>query len=266
MMNKNTISALTQKEAEIVARLSFEEKDIVTAQELDSFLPSDFQYRKQLVYSLKKKRILIPIKRGVYIFVPLESVPTGRRVSEFLIPPIFFPKDNYYIGYSTMFNYYNFTDQQFQIVYVLNTTRCIKKTIAGVSFKFVKIPSNRIYGLEKITIKNKEIIVSSKERTLVDLIYFNNPVGGVEAAFEIFERFVKQKKCDVKKLIEYAVRFPNIKTRKRIGYNLEKAGISESLLKPIEKSIKNSSLISFSNSRKGTINKKWRIIINASQG
>ena len=89
-MNKNTVSALSQKEAEIVARLSYEEKDIVTAQELDSYLPVNFQYRKQLVYSLKKKRILIPIKRGVYIFVPLESVPTGRRVSEFLIPPVFF--------------------------------------------------------------------------------------------------------------------------------------------------------------------------------
>lgn len=54
-MKKNTISALNQKEDEIVARLSFEEKDIVTAQELDSFLPGDFQYRKQLVYNLKKR-------------------------------------------------------------------------------------------------------------------------------------------------------------------------------------------------------------------
>ncbi|MFC1807103.1 type IV toxin-antitoxin system AbiEi family antitoxin [Candidatus Omnitrophota bacterium] len=264
-MKKNTISALSQKEAAIVARLSFEEKDIVTAQELDSFLPSDFTYRKQLVYTLKKKRILRPIKRGVYIFVPLESVPTGRRVSEFLIPPIFFPGDNYCIGYSTMFNYYGFTDQQFQIVYVLNTTRCMKKTIAGVSYKFVKIPSNRFYGLEKISIKNKEIIVSSKERTLIDLIYFNRPVGGIETAGEILRRFVMEKKCDVKKLIEYAVKFPGVKTRKVVGFNLEKVGISDSLLKPLEKSVKNTSFISISDSRKGTLNKRWKIIINDTQ-
>ena len=264
-MKDSTISALSQKEAKIVARLSYEEKDIVTAKELDSYLPTDFQYRRKLVYSLKKKRILIPIKRGVYIFVPLESVPTGRRVSEFLIPSVFFPKNNYYIGYSTMFNYYNFTDQQFQTVYVLNTTLCKKKTIAGLSFKFMKISSERMYGLEKINIKNKEVIVSSKERTLIDLIYFNKPVGGIEAATEVFERFLKEKKCDIKTLIEYAVRFPNIKTRKIIGYILEKEGTSERLLKPLEKSVKNTSLISFSNSRKGTINRKWRIIINVSQ-
>ena len=148
-MNKNTISALGQKEAELVARLSYEEKDIVTVQEIDSYLPIDFQYRKQLVYSLKKKKVLTPIKRGVYIFIPLGSVPTGRRVSEFLIPPIFFPGDNYYIGYSTMFNYYSFTDQQFQTVYVLNTTLCRERMIAGLLFKFVKIPSGRMYGLDR---------------------------------------------------------------------------------------------------------------------
>jgi len=42
-MNYNTISALGQKEAVIVGRLSYEEKDIVTAKELDSYLPVDFK-------------------------------------------------------------------------------------------------------------------------------------------------------------------------------------------------------------------------------
>jgi len=263
-MNKTTISALSQKEAEIVARLSYEEKDIVTAREMDSYLPSDYQYRRKLVYSLKKKRILIPIKNGVYIFVPLEAIPTGRRVSEFLIPPIFFPKNDYYIGYSTMFNYYNLTDQQFQTVYVLNTRICRERTIAGLSFKFIKIPSERLYGLEKISIKGKEVIVSSKERTLIDLIYYNKPAGGIEAAAAILERFIRKQKCNVKKLIELAVRFPKIKTRKCIGLILERAGVSGLMLKPLEKSVKNTSLISFSNSRKGTINERWRTIINDS--
>ena len=148
-MNGNTISALSQKEAEIVARLSYEGKDIITAKELDSYLPANFQYRRKLVCSLKKKRILIPIKGGVYIFVPLDAVPTGRRVSEFLIPQIFFPQNDYYIGYSTMFNYYNFTDQQFQTVYVLSTKISRERTIAGLSFKFTKIPSKRMYRLKK---------------------------------------------------------------------------------------------------------------------
>ena len=134
-----------------------------------------------------------------------------------------------------------------------------------LSFKFTKIPSNRLYGLEKINIKGGEVIVSSKERTLVDLIYYNKPVGGIEAAIEIFGRFVKEKKCDIKKLIQFAVRFPKIKTRKRIGLILEKTGVGDPLLKPLEKSVKKTSLISFTNDRKGTINERWRSIVNDPQ-
>lgn len=264
-MNKNTISALSQKEAEIIARLSYDEKDIVTAKELDTYLPADFQYRRKLVYSLKKKRILIPIKSGAYIFVPLDAVTTGRRVSELLIPPVFFPQNDYYIGYSTMFNYYNFTDQQFQTVYVLNQRISRARTIAGLSFKFTKISHDKMYGLEKISIKGREVIVSSKERTLVDLIYYNKPVGGINAAAAILERFVKEGKCDIKKLIESAIQFPVIKTRKCIGMSIEKTGVSGSLLKPLEKSVKNTSLISFSSNRKGKINERWRVIVNDSQ-
>jgi predicted transcriptional regulator of viral defense system len=264
-MNNNAISALSQKEAELVARLSYEEKDIVTAKELDAYLPSDFQYRRKLVYSLKKKKILTPIKSGVYIFVPLDSVPTGRRVSEFLIPPVFFPKGDYYIGYSTMFNYYNFTEQQFQTVYVLNPRISKIRLIAGLSFKFIKVSPDKMYGTEKISIKDKKVIVSSKERTLVDLIYYNRPVGGINEAAAILKRFVKENKCDIKKLIEYTLQFPVVKTRKCIGISLEAVGISETLLKPLEKSVKNTSLISFSNNRKGKINKKWRVIINDTQ-
>jgi len=264
-MNKNTVSSLSQKEAELVARLSYEGKDIVTAKDLDAYLPTSFQYRRKLVYSLKKKKILIPIKGGVYIFVPLEAVPTGRRISEFLIPTVFFPKNDYYLGYSTMFNYYNFTDQQFQTVYVLNPRISRERTIAGVSFKFVKIASQKIYGLDTIKIKGKDVIVSSKERTLVDLIDYNKPVGGIEAAADILKRFVQEKRCDIKKLIDYTVRFPKIKTRKRIGLILDGAGVGDVLLKPLEKSVKKTSLISFTNNRKGTINEKWRAIVNDSQ-
>jgi len=264
-VDKNTISSLTQKEAEIVARVSYEGKDIVTAKELDNYLPAGFQYRRKLVYSLKKKKILIPIKSGVYIFVPLEAVPTGRRISEFIIPTVFFPKNDYYLGYSTMFNYYNFTDQQFQTVYVLNPRISRERTIAGVSFKFIKISPEKMYGQETISIKGRDVIVSSKERTLVDLIDYNQPVGGIEAAADILKRFVEDKKCDLKKLIDYTVKFPKIKTRKRIGLILEKAGVGNALLKPLEKSVEKTSLISFTNNRKGTINARWRAIVNDPQ-
>ena len=261
----NTYKTLGPIEMNIVARLTYEKKTIVTAEDLDRLFNLSPEDRKQIVFRLKKKKILSPIKRGIYIFSPLEAGPEGIGVDELLIPPLFFPKENYYVGYSTMFNYYGFTEQLFQTVYVLNTIRSTEKLICGLSYKFIKIPENRMYGIEKIKVGDQDVNISSKERTLIDLIYFNKPVGGIIAASRIFTEIVSNSKCEIKMLVEYTVCFPNITIRKRIGLILDDIGVSENILKPLIKSIEKTSISSLNGSRKGTLNKKWRVIANYSR-
>lgn len=265
MTPKNTSKILGPIETNIVARLTYEKKAIVTAEDFDRLFNLSPNNRKQVVFRLKKKKILTPIKRGVYAFSPLEAGPEGTGVDELLIPPLFFPKKNYYIGYSTMFNYYGFTEQLFQTVYVLNTTKRMERIICGLSYKFIRIPQNRMYGIKKIKVKNVEVNISSKERALIDLLYFNKPVGGITSAVEIFTEIVKNNKCDIKKLVEYAASFPNITTRKRIGLILEGVGIARNILRPLVKSVEKTAVSSFDGTRRGTLNKKWRVIISDSR-
>ncbi|MBU4478939.1 MAG: hypothetical protein KKH34_07650 [Candidatus Omnitrophica bacterium] len=265
MIPKNTSKTLGPIETNIVARLTYEKKTIVTTGDLDQLFKLSPEDRKQVVFRLKKKKILTPIKRGAYVFSPLESGPEGTGVDELLIPPLFFPQKNYYIGYSTMFNYYGFTEQLFQTVYVLNTTMRMERIICGVSYKFIKVPENRIYGQEVIKVKDTDVVVSSKERTLIDLLYFNKPVGGINSAVLVFKQIVEEKKCDIKKLVEYATRFPNITTRKRIGLILDELGTVDTTLSLLIKSVKKTAVSSFNGSRKGKLNKIWRVIVNDSQ-
>ena len=256
---------LGPKETEVVARLSYEKTTVITKEQLEKLFGKAVLVR-QIIYQLKKKGILKPITKGVYYYSPLEAGPAGARINEFLIPPILFPNGNYYVGYSNMYNYYGFTDQIFQTLYVLNTSRQRERTICGIPFKLVKISQKRMYGLENIKISDSEIIVSDRERTMVDLIYFPDPVGGLKKAFEILEKEASSGKSDIKKLIKYAISFPVVSTRKRIGFVLDKCGISEKILVPLEKSIKKTSLITLygSKSRKGTIDNKWKVIIDDS--
>jgi len=264
MTPNNTYKTLGPFEINMVARLTYEKKTIVTTEYLDRLFNLSSANRKQIVFRLKKKKILTAIKRGTYAFSPLEAGPEGAGIDELLIPPLFFPKRNYYVGYSTMFNYYGFTEQLFQTVYVLNTTVWKEKIICGISYKFIRIPENRFYGLEIIKVKDADVVISSKERTLVDLIYFNKPVGGIKSAEAILKQFVMEKKCDIKKLVEYAARYPNIKMRKRIGLNLEELDLAQAMLKPLVNSVKKTAVSTFTGSRKGTLNKKWRVIVNDS--
>ena len=256
---------LGPKETEVVARLSYEKTTVITKKQLEKLF-GDSVLVRQIIYQLRKKGILKPITKGVYYYSPLEAGPAGARINEFLIPPILFPKGNYYVGYSNMYNYYGFTDQIFQTFYVLNTSRQRERTICGIPFKLVKISPKRMYGLNNIKISGTEITVSNRERTLVDLIYFPDPVGGLKKAFEILQEEASSSKSDIKKLTKYAVFFPAVSTRKRIGFVLDKCGISEKILAPLAKSVKNTSLVTLygSKSRKGTIDNKWKVIIDAS--
>ena len=265
MTSKNTSRVLGPIETNIVARLTYEKKTIVTAEDIDRLFNLSPEDRKQVVFRLKKKKILSPIKRGVYAFSPLEAGPEGTGVDELLVPPLFFPTKKYYVGYSTMFNYFGFTEQLFQTVYVLNTSMRMEKVICGLSYKFIRISENRMYGLETIKVKDVDVNISSRERTLIDILYFNKPVGGITGAIEIFTEIVKNKKCDIKKLIEYAACFPNITTRKRVGLILEGIGVSDAILRLLIKSVAKTAVSSFDESRKGTLNKKWRVIVNDSR-
>lgn len=265
-MNTKKRTRLGKKEIEVISRLSFEKKRVVTKEDLDAFFKFKDAERNKVVYRLKQKSIFSTIKRGVYVFSPLEYGEQGAAINELLIPPQFFPQGNYYIGYSTMYNYYSLTEQLFQVVYVLNTSLQKKKKICGVMFNFLRVQQNRMYGLEKINIEGKEVSISSLERTLVDLVYFNKPVGGIKSALEILRRELKKDRCDVKKFIRFAAKFPNIKTRKRIGVLLKEMGYSDNELAPLIKSVGKTAISSFTGSFKGTLNKKWRVIVNDSQG
>jgi predicted transcriptional regulator of viral defense system len=130
----------------------------------------------------------------------------------------------------------------------------------------IRVAKKRMYGLEKIKIRDIEVIVSDRERTLLDMFYFPGPVGGLKKVFDILKEQIKGRKIDTNKLIKYALRFPNVSVRKRIGFALEQVGLNDKELKPLLKSIKKTSLVPLfpSSSRKGKINKKWMVIENAS--
>lgn len=266
-MKNNTRQFLNPRETEVISRLSYEKLSVITREQLDRFFRFPPKVRDKTITRLTKKGIFKIIKKRVYFYSPLESGPAGSNINEYIVPPLLFPKGNYYIGYSTIYNYYGFSDQISQTMYILNTTVQRQKYIGNMLFKLIRVSPKRMYGIEKIKIRNSEVAVSDKERTLVDLTYFPDPVGSLKKALDILKLQVTTGKIDIKKLIKYAVRFPSISTRKRIGLAVEQCKVSDATLMPLLKSIRKTSLITLygAKSRKGAINNKWKVIIDDSQ-
>lgn len=256
-MNDNTIVGIGKTGMNLLARMSYEKVSLVDTATIRKFLP-DYKYIPQLLYSLRQKGFLKPVKRGLFLYTPLESIKTGIKINEFLIPSIYLKSDEYYIGYGSALNFYSLTEQIFQELYVLNTKISAKRIVDGNMVNFIKVKSEKLYGLADIDISGTVIKISDFERTLVDLIYNPAPIGSISAAIEVFKSNLKR--ADIKKLIMYLAMFPEIKTRKIAGMILEDSGVSEKMLRPVANSVIDSALISFRATRSGKINNKWKVI------
>ena len=261
-MNKNNIT-LGPKALDVVSRLTYEGIRIITKEQFDNKFAKDLVVRKVLE-QLKKKKIISSITRGVYLFSPIDSLPNGRAINEYYIPNYIFPKKNYYIGFTSQYNSYGFTEQVPQWVFVINTSINGSRKILGITFKFVRVSPDRMYGIEKRDILGTEVLFSDLERTLVDLFYYPGPVGNLLSIYEVLNEQIKDDKINLDKFIDYAARFPNVSVRKKIGYGLEMLKVPDERLKPLLDSVAATAynVLFESKSRAGKYNSKWKAIIN----
>ena len=215
-----------------------------------------------ILYNLTKKGRLIQIEKGKYFIVPIKAPNQLWTPNEFVTAKYWMGDTPYYIGYSTMYNYWGFIEQIPQVIYVLNIRKSQIKVIGNIQYKAVKIIKEKYYGVKKIKIDGEDVIISDRERTLVDFVY--NPFGSFENLKNVLKENIK--KIDIEKFIDYLIKFPVVSVRKRTGYLLEKLNCPNKLLQKLKKSIGNETTYIVLNpenqSRKGKINKDWRIIIN----
>ncbi|MDR1942394.1 MAG: hypothetical protein LBQ47_08720 [Endomicrobium sp.] len=266
-MKKLTFNNITKQEFAIISRLSYDRKyngeKIINVAQIKAYLPKNYKYPLQFIYRLKQKKILRPLKRGLYTFNPIETMPVGMKLPDLAVADVYMEGKEYYVGYLSLFNWYGFSEQLFQDVYVINTGRSFEKYIDNIRFNFIKVKKEFMYGIIEKQIAGGKVRITDKERTMIDLLYWNKAVGGINPAIKTVEEIIKEKKCDIQKFIDYAVKYPRPTIRKIIGVILDKAGISETLTNPLYETIKDTSLTSAKwNKRTGTKNNKWKVIIN----
>jgi predicted transcriptional regulator of viral defense system len=119
-----------------------------------------------------------------------------------------------------------------------------------------------MYGIKKIKIDEEYVLISDKERSLVDFI--SNPIGSWGNVQEVVNEEIE--KIDMKKFLRYLIKFPVIAVRKRAGLMLERSGVSLEELSRLKSSIggKNSytPFNPFIKSRRGSVNQDWKVILN----
>lgn len=252
---------LSKDEIYLISRSDFEKQKLITKEYTKKLFGSS-KKAANILDKLTRKDRLIQIERGKYIVVPIKAPNQLWVPNEYITAKLWMGDIPYYIGYFTMYNYWGFTEQVPQTMFVLNTKKSCTKTIGNVRYKAVRIDKRKYFGIKRVKIEEDFVCISNKERTLVDFIY--NPIG----SFGSVERVLKNNlnKIDIEKFIRYLIAFPVVSVRKRTGYFLEKLNYKKPSLKKLQKTIGNKTsyiVLNPSNpSRRGKVNKDWRIIIN----
>lgn len=260
-MKKRKYTGLTKDEIYLISRAEFEKQKLVTTQFAQRVFSNKNKASKVLASLLRKRRV-IRLEKGKYLPIPLKAPNQQWFPNEFVVANLWMGEVPYYIGYFTMYNYWGFTEQIPQTVFVLNTKKSCKKIIGDVRYEAVKIAQKKYYGIEKIKIDEEEVCISDRERTLVDFIY--NPIGSFENIKSVLKDNIKKINPD--KFIKYLRKFPVVSVRKRAGFLLEKLGYGDSFLSKLKKTIGSKQtyivLDPTNKSRKGKVDKEWKIIVN----
>ena len=246
---------LSTKEIDLITRLEFEGKEVYTRKEIDFFCDNT-EKSAYLIKKLLEKKRLRNIVKNIYLFIPMRA-PQGRWAgNEYVIAKALIKEAKYYVGYSSVFNSYGFTEQVAQMIHVVNDKYSMSKTVDGIKYKLIKVLPDRIYGLETRRISRDDIVFASKERALLDTFEFYN----VKKASAILTEQLKD--IDMAVFVDHVEHYPVQIIRRRIGFFLEKLGVLQKMLDRIDSGQKGYSFLYDTDSKKGKTNKKWRIIIN----
>src|SRR4030042_5995840 len=93
---------------------------------------------RQKLSSLVNAGWLQRIEKGKYLILPLESGSTGAWAEpEFIVASLLIQP--YYIGLQTALNYYGYSEQVRDTVYIISTQRKLKPylDISGVKYQFI---------------------------------------------------------------------------------------------------------------------------------
>ena len=184
------------------------------------------------------------LKRGTYLVKsPLysEEVPI-YAIAAALIQPMA-------ISHWSACSHYGFTTQNPVMVQATTTKKVITPemrngkansprgravwTVSGHDFEFIHITPKLFWGFQKLWVNSwKQVNITDRERTALDLIARPDIFGGFSAAIEILENAIDQ--IDIDHLADYALKYDVGSVIKRLGWSLENLGFAGNSLERLQ--------------------------------
>jgi predicted transcriptional regulator of viral defense system len=255
---------------ELVRKLTSEGLRVFTAAQARAFAPVaglSEGYFRQALHHLANSGWLVRLRKGLYALsstVPGVSPAHEFEIAMALVRPAA-------ISHWSALHYHGLTEQVPRKVFVLTIrggripraegTSGRRKAggyrIAETVYRFIQVEPSRFFGTEKAWVDDARVIITDPERTLLDGLTMPQHCGDFAEVLHAFE--ARSDRLNLKRIIEYALKL-DAATTKRLGWVLEKQGVSLERLKPLaDVPVKGYSTLDPTGPRKGPRNRRWMI-------
>jgi predicted transcriptional regulator of viral defense system len=215
----STITGLSPREAEFLARLSAEDRRVFRLADIADGWPDATAARRALS-RLERGGWLKRIERGLYMLVPLSAGPERVWSEDALVigARLVTPSA---IAYWSALRFWNLTEQIPATVFVQSPQRKLARvlTLDGVRYRIVKIAGRRFFGLTERAISGQNVPVAGREKTVADCADRPELCGG---AWQLAQALRDHwSEFDWPALDETLARFASGAVYKRLGYLIE---------------------------------------------
>lgn len=164
---------LSPNESKIVLELEWQNKKVVTIDEIAERLGVSKNYAYKLASQLREKRWLFPISRGKFQLIPAEAgreEPLPEMNAAILLSTIEGP---YYVSYAFANNFYGFSSQIPSTVIVVTPAEekygwQRAKCFHNVTFRYINVKRDKFFGYTKVDILGATVNMAEKEKALID--------------------------------------------------------------------------------------------------
>lgn len=204
-------------ETRLLFKLEEKEASVITVSQIANTLGISKNHANKLAWQLARKKRLLRLRKGVYLFAPLKAGPKGLWSEHaFAILPDLMAGKDYYVSFWTALNHYGLTEQIPLVTQVVVTRTMRSFEAVQTRFRFIKLRRLGEWREEKISGKN--VRIATIEQLLLDCASHPGYCGGMsEVCKALWEA---RKKTDWKKLEELLLA-SNDATRRRLGFLLE---------------------------------------------
>lgn len=262
MINRNKMTGLGAKEAELIATVGSKGLKIFTVSDAAGLMSITNIAASQIIHRLVEKSKLQRIERAKYLLMPPEAWKTGQYTEEGVIIASQMIKP-YYLSFWTAISFYGWTEQPSRTIFVATQKTKLPIELKGMQIKFIRFKKEKFFGFEEHWVGSQKVVVADKEKTIIDCLDQPRYCGEVvEIAKGLWNG---RNELDHSRLLEYALKMKNGAIMKRLGYLMDVLEIArpkfrKKLLKNITPNL--ALLDPSEKSTTGIQNKEWNLRVN----